>query len=1249
MRSPLQELEDKYNTKEMKRKKALEAEQRVKQRRSRRQSRDDQDTMDPQPASNRPPMPVTQLVTMPNGRQTAAIPIMAQEISQTSPITTPQVEEVIVPAVAVEMPIQRHRSQTTSVNRRRSQRTHEPKAARYAAAAASAIAPTYTGLPRSRSPDSDLSGTLTDQSDVDSVLPAVPNFTRRESAHAKQRLWSKARFADSKLVDHDPRHLPANVIRRHRETVKQNSISHVQPTAHAAKRVENHVVKEIPLPIAPLEEWRKQTSARLTLDDLALDGAIVKSQSLRKSKHSRKGRTPSQTKFDPPLDLECGPLLRYVGLRRERRARPGHTAIIEREIWRGTVMIVTVDSNSAYSTVPSLALFAQPQESLPSPISREDPVTGQTTASRTGQTLYVRPAAHLPHYKDLSSDKTGRGLLDTQPIEPEEGAHVQPSRSRVIDGEQAGKVRRVNAIRLHQERGMTFWRFSLEVELGTTSARVAYRINNGPPIGFWVPARNQTMRTMFYTCNGFHGNASPDLFSGPDPLWRDVLNSDQRAPYHVMIGGGNQIRSDGIVQQTHYFGQWTEHKTVDQKRNAMFSRQMQDELEEFYLRRYCIGYSQGLFSVANAQIPMVNMWDDHELISGYGSYSPHLMQSKVLTGLGAVAFKYYMLFQHHSLVAETYEHEPSWLLGASPGPYVHQYSRSLFMCLGRKMALLALDCRTERTRNDILSDETYQLILARCRSEIIKGETRHLIVVMGSPIAYPRPNLLEDIVASTAKDSSRIFARSGASGGLVEKIDGGGGTHADMNDHWTARQYKKERAWFVQELQELAAEKSVRVTFLGGAVQLAAVGRFSSPESHDVPKDEDHRYMPNVISSAIVDAPQSHASADMLNKRNKVHHLDAQTDEAMCPIFTHDVDGSPLKNVHLLPRRNYCTISEYYPGATPAPSVLDAPIVPRVVEHKTVRPPRRSRQYPPGSMGHAEPSATLRPRSFIRRLSGSRERSVSGSLRPEHIRAYSDSQPVDLGVTPSASRRGSLSSFLEARSLSRSRQKVQPDSERASNDAASVFSEEDSSAVDLEGGLDVSLHVEVEQGSRFGITKPYRILVPALWYRAVDERETRRYRPRRASILERIRRRAGSRQRNRHATDASYSYSESGSRSPSPTRQKRESETAYVATSQARTEINMTRPQESMHTDTGDHDSAQKAEQSSRDKESRPLSTFDRRRALRVSRHTTKAQESAHGISGSQAHKGKRITRALRGISQFSSTETRTQRESLWV
>lgn len=65
----------------------------------------------------------------------------------------------------------------------------------------------------------------------------------------------------------------------------------------------------------------------------------------------------------------------------------------------------------------------------------------------------------------------------------------------------------------------------------------------------------------------------------------------------------------------------------------------------------------------------------------------------------------------------------------------------------------------------------------------------------------------------------------------------------------------------VERFQALAAEFSVRISILGGDVHLAAVGRFYSNPRLGIPISADHRYMANIISSAIVNKPPPNVSA----------------------------------------------------------------------------------------------------------------------------------------------------------------------------------------------------------------------------------------------------------------------------------------------------------------------------------------------------------------------------------------------------
>ncbi|RWA05680.1 hypothetical protein EKO27_g9423 [Xylaria grammica] len=892
-----------------------------------------------------------------------------------------------------------------------------------------------------------------------------------------------------------------------------------------------------------------------------------------------------RTTFKPQLYLKCGPLLRYCGTRVENPVGTSRDNILlEKEIWRGSVMIVTQDSESSYDTAPVLRLFVQPIELLPPPpaeIQGEqpllpeyvDPIAGIPKVGHRGETLYVRLVDQLEEAKDLSTVEPDDGLFELTRSVPDDDPDAPdppgsfPNRKRRIevDGEKLGKYKDVRGLRLHAERGHTFWRFNIEIELRDKQQRIAYRINRGPATGFWVPARGESMNIMFHSCNGFSQSVNPDDFSGPDPMWRDVLNVHQTRPFHVMIGGGDQVYNDVVANKAKHFREWIAIRNPLHKGNAPFTAAMQDELEAFYLERYLMWFSQGLFGLANSQIPMVNMWDDHDIIDGFGSYPHHFMKSPVFSGLGNVAFKYYLLFQHQSVPNETEESESSWCLGVKPGPYIHQPSRSLFVSLGARVALLAVDARTERTRDEVVHHDTWKKLMDRCYEEIVKGRTQHLLVLLGVPVAYPRLVWLENILTSRLMDPIKALGKFGLLGNFVNSFDGGVEVLDDLDDHWTAKNHKTERQFVVEDLQDLAVDKSIRVTILSGDVHLAAVGQFYSNPKLRIPKHKDFRYMLNIVSSAIANTPPPDLMADVLNKRNKIHHFDKETDESMMPLFAHGVDGKPRNNKNLLPHRNWCSIREYVPGHTPPPT-----------------PPPEEFEYtpeatPPSSGGGLlrrlslskdrgpalrpdvpkDPTDRSRPplsggfmRSFSRRGSSSDEvgrpdpnglkRTLSLGSRPRNLfrRSSSKRRPDDGGINgswgdddedvfaapslpqpPHAGRnslglRGGAGNEYEigdeaqftarpprraftqpAQGIMQNKQIYASDSDdgavsirpfHRTPTGLSIKKLEkhglERYEVNAEGGLEVCLNVEVNPKDPAGITVPYRLLVPRLWY-----------------------------------------------------------------------------------------------------------------------------------------------------------------------
>ncbi|KAM9886673.1 hypothetical protein OXX69_013662, partial [Metschnikowia pulcherrima] len=121
----------------------------------------------------------------------------------------------------------------------------------------------------------------------------------------------------------------------------------------------------------------------------------------------------------------------------------------------------------------------------------------------------------------------------------------------------------------------------------------------------------------------------------------------------------------------------------------------------------------------------------------------------------------------------------------------------------------------------------YNLIFQRVQSEIEKSpETKHLLVMLGVPILYPRLVWLEKLLTSRLLKPIRGLATRGVvAQGLVNEFDGSVEVLDDLNDHWCSKHHKAERNKLIKMLTEFGAKNGVRVTILSGDVHLCCFGR----------------------------------------------------------------------------------------------------------------------------------------------------------------------------------------------------------------------------------------------------------------------------------------------------------------------------------------------------------------------------------------------------------------------------------------
>ena len=180
--------------------------------------------------------------------------------------------------------------------------------------------------------------------------------------------------------------------------------------------------------------------------------------------------------------------------------------------------------------------------------------------------------------------------------------------------------RDIPGVRLYEDPVKTFWRFAIKLPLQGHEACWVYSVTGIPPSSaarspspssytFVVPSALQSMRMMFHSCNGFSVGTDEDAWSGP-ALWNDVLRSHEQTPFHVMIGGGDQIYNDSI-RVDGPLKAWTDVANPRKRRDYPFDEPLRAGCDSFYFQNYVDWYSTEPFKSANSSIPQINIWDDH--------------------------------------------------------------------------------------------------------------------------------------------------------------------------------------------------------------------------------------------------------------------------------------------------------------------------------------------------------------------------------------------------------------------------------------------------------------------------------------------------------------------------------------------------------------------------------------------------------------------------------------------------------------
>jgi hypothetical protein len=250
---------------------------------------------------------------------------------------------------------------------------------------------------------------------------------------------------------------------------------------------------------------------------------------------------------------------------------------------------------------------------------------GPQIVSTSGQVEVI--CGPLINYRRMSGEHTdnpvwhGSVLLVTSPGNKPEQLKVTcqgpVGSSGMTNGHSTSLDRSFSGVKLFEDPRKAFWQFSIEVPFQEQESAWEYSIPNltpakterqnvDKPKRFVVPSKHESMRIMFHSCNGFSVGTDEEAWSGP-ALWNDVLRVHEQQPFHVMIGGGDQIYNDG-VRVNGPLRPWTDIANPKKRRDYPFNEEMRALCDDYYFDNYVRWYSTSPFAEANGQIPQLNIW-----------------------------------------------------------------------------------------------------------------------------------------------------------------------------------------------------------------------------------------------------------------------------------------------------------------------------------------------------------------------------------------------------------------------------------------------------------------------------------------------------------------------------------------------------------------------------------------------------------------------------------------------------------------
>lgn len=424
------------------------------------------------------------------------------------------------------------------------------------------------------------------------------------------------------------------------------------------------------------------------------------------------------------------------------------------------------------------------------------------------------------------------------------------------------------------------WRYDFAVPRGVQDGRAGYGLDGDERRWhFALPGTLVPPRIAFASCGGCEDEAAIAAAGlSRNARWGHLLGRHRAEPFHLLLLGGDQVYADGLWQGVDGLAA----TTAARRGSAPLPPDLPARLDRWYLEVYRHGWSQPETAAVLASVPALCMWDDHDILDGWGSHPDAVLESAPYRAVFAAARKAFRLFQLG--MAD----DPPETLLADPGTGVLSQGLTL-----NGVGVLALDLRSERRPDRVMSETTWKVLpgwLDRYRG------ARHLLLMSGVPVLFPGLGLAERI---------------------LNLIPGRQRLEDDLRDQWRSPAHREEWTRLLRLLAGFVRETRCRVTVVSGEVHLGGVGVLRGLDLE----------IWQLISSGIVHPPPAGFAVDVLERL-------AGRREPLADGLTLEFPGFAETGRRLLPARNWLSLTgrpdgaleaEWHAEGAPAPLRLTLP------------------------------------------------------------------------------------------------------------------------------------------------------------------------------------------------------------------------------------------------------------------------------------------------------------------------------------